>query len=543
MEKEGGLFPLDSVKFIIRHPWIFISTFVVILSMVFAHLSYIQINYQCKAIISFEATGSGVIDSRFLQRKQDLLKSLLIGENIRNIIQEVWPYIKEDTEPRKYNYLTERLRHPRLGIKILFERSERQGEQEFVTIQFTDTNPKLAYKIVQATIDVLKRASKEKTEEKIESGLTFIRKQMEFYKDKIRGIDEDISRISGEIRKEYPNLTDDERNLLDEKFAAAAFRDGAAKAEKSPSQLLKYDERLMDLKLAAVQLQTRKRGLQNRLNTGNTAPITLSQVDMDSDAFIKQYSQEIVAKELAKTEYMSQGFLPEHPFIKRLHSEIQNLKNLREQRISELTSATTSIENIKKEMKDIDTRLEVVDLERKALEGYNQSEESLKVTATGMSGLSLQAAKLLDLRNEKEVTMRYYNDMRQQLEGAELKSRMEKEEAGIEISIIEEPKVPIEPIPMQKAKTVFMGVIIALAAAAGLAYFVDSLDRSVKSSPELRHLLHIPVLGAIDRINTSYDIKVKKLRRNVMIITLLLFAILSNIIFRVIMGIVMTIKM
>jgi capsular polysaccharide biosynthesis protein len=160
-----------------------------------------------------------------------------------------------------------------------------------------------------------------------------------------------------------------------------------------------------------------------------------------------------------------------------------------------------------------------------------------------MGAVSVSASRLMDLRNEKEVTQRYYNDMRQQLEGAELKSRMEKEEAGIEISIIEEPKVPLEPIPTQKGKTVFMGFIIALAAGAGLAYLVDSLDRSVKSSPELRHLLHIPVVGVIDRINTNYDMKITKVRRNTIIISLLVFAILSNVIFRLVMGVLLTIKL
>lgn len=544
MEKESGLFPLDAVKFLIRHPWIFVSTVILIMSIVIAHLSYVQLNYQCRAIISFEATGSGVIDSRFLQRKQDLLRSLLIGENMRNIIQEVWPYIKEDTEPRKYQYLAERLRHPRLGIRIEFERSERQGEQEFVTITFTDTNPKLAYKIVQATIDVLKRACKQKTEEHIESGLAFLRKQMDFYKEKINSIDQDISRISSDLRKQYPMLTDEEKNFLDQKFAAASLKEAVPAGEAGAAQAVKYNERLMNLKLQAVQLQIRRRALEERLAKGSAAPMALSPLELDNDPFLRQYSQAIVMKELTKTDYLSQGFLPEHPFIKKLNGEIAELKNLRNQRISELTSGAASGETIKAEIKDIDARLEMIDEEKRALEGYSRAEESLRAESAGsMSSIAVEAARLVDLRNEKEVSQRYYNDIRQQMEGAELKSRMEKEEAGIEIRVIEEPKVPLEPIPMQKAKTILMGFMFAIMAGAGAAYFIDSLDKSIKSSPELRHLLHVPVIGMIDRINTNHDMKMKKVRTNTIIISLVVSAILLNVIFRLVMGVLLTIKL
>ena len=61
-ERETTLF--DSIEFIVRHPWLIVSPFIIIMSVVFAQLSTMALMYKSTAIVTFEASEMKAADSK-----------------------------------------------------------------------------------------------------------------------------------------------------------------------------------------------------------------------------------------------------------------------------------------------------------------------------------------------------------------------------------------------------------------------------------------------------------------------------------------------
>lgn len=468
MERSTSQTALASIRFLLRHPFIFIATFILIFTAILAYFFSLPAQYQSFAIISFESSRSGLTDAKFLQRKQDLLKSMLIGDNIRRIVREVWPELKEEEDLRKYGLVVNRLTNSRSGIRILPEKNpSRLGGQDFVTVAFMDRNPRFAYRVVQSTLNVLKTVSKATTEETIESGINFLREQIELYKEKRVAINEEISKIKSDLKKAYPYLTDQQKNLVDDQLKTIASFDLTSGAEAGSGG---------------------PHGEQ-----GETTLSYLIAMDVQKDPFVREYSQEIMTKEIALRELRTKGFLPAHPYVIKLNTEIERLRLFRKARIEEITGA----------MGPVGTA---------AAGGASQEEYKPNIAL-----ISSEVARLSELKNERDVNERYYNDMRQQLEVSELKGRLERADAGIEIRVIQEPRIPMQPMPLVQSRTLFLGFIASMVAALCLTYLVDSLDDSIKSTSELRQFLLVPVLGSINKINTPHEMTERGARVRLMV--------------------------
>jgi hypothetical protein len=351
--------------------------------------------------------------------------------------------------------------------------------------------------------------------------------------DKLKIIDEEMSGIRTELKQKYQSLSEEERALIDQTIGSAPID---IKTQAKTRQLADYDQKLTELNLQLVELERTKEGLQDRLQKGDISLAPLSDSDLEEDAFIKGYSEAIANRELTMAGLMSQGYMSEHPQIKNAQREIENLKILREQRVEELlknptVSSTIKIartESLRNQLKNTQAQIETVKIKMKTLQEYIQnSEDKLRPGLTGVTGVSAQTLKLVELKGEKDINQRYYDDIRQQLEVAEIKNRLQKEDAGLKIEVVEEPVIPTKPIPLQKIKFLVIGLMVSVASGIGLAYTINSMDTSIKTSSELRKFLQVPILASIDQISTQQDISLRQVQRNALAIGLLVAVIVS----------------
>lgn len=531
MKEESTSFSLESIEFIFRHPCLFICPFVIIVSLTFAYVSNMTLYYESKAVISFEMPGETTIDKKFIQRKDDLLDKILLGESIRGIVKEVWPEINEEDNPIRYNSLLEKLRN---NIKFKYD----GRDPHLLTISFIDSNPEICYKTVDTTIELLIRENKRGREQEIESGLAFLKSQVEFYKNKLTAIDEEIAKIKTELRSKYPELNEQEKNLVEQIIGEAPnFKEGQ---NPTLQKSIKYDEMLAELNLQLLEAQRKKEILERRLKERTYAVSTPTTQNLENDLFIKEYSRAIAEKELAMAGFISKGYTLEHPDVKRLQREIDDLKALKERRTDELmrTGPQTSEvarhqaeESLRAELANTESGIDILKDKIKLIEKYRRDTDvQLKGLLTGpaASTISTQATRLMELNNEKEINLSYYTDIRRRLEEVEIKSRLEKKEAGFNINILEKPQVPLKPIPLQNLPKMFMGLILGMSTGAGLAFLADSLNKPIRSSTELRELLGIPVIASIDRIVTLQEIRFRRKRRNIILVSLFVFVLLSK---------------
>ncbi|NQU94765.1 MAG: hypothetical protein HQ549_00850 [Candidatus Omnitrophica bacterium] len=519
-EKSTNIF--ESIEFIFRHPWLFISPFIIIMSVVFAKISDIPPKYVASATVSFETRSAPMAQSGHQYAVKTFIRKLSMGEGLDRITKEVWPSVSEEKNPDKIHVLREQLQNIRMAYN---------AKESLMDISFQSEDAELCFKVVLAAINGLRIEMKEITMEKIEVGLKFLKKQEEYYGNKIKGINEGISDIKVDLRKRSKDLTDAERALISE---ITGERDLAARDQAAIQKMAKYDEMLSELQLELLEAQKNKNALKYSLESGKYLT-ALPGKNPEEDAYVERYSKQIADKELEVVNLTLQGFMSEHPQIKKIERNIQSLKALRQRRIAAISEGSEErdiqeSETAKKEAKNLlGSQIEEVDLKIATLEEkielVRKKYEKASPQSLGESSvISELASRLQELTEEKKISQGYYQEIRRQIGETELKTRIEELEAGLTLVVVKKPQMPGGPMPFQKAPKVIFGLVISLFIGTGLAYTSESMDNSIKSVSELRELLHAPILGSVDRIATIGEVRLKMFRRNIIIISLIIFA-------------------
>jgi hypothetical protein len=538
VNKEKTIDFYEMLGFALRHPWIIISSITAIMSLVFAQLDYMKLQYESQGIVSFEMVSKeesyswGELRERSAKASA-IIQRTLVRENIDKIIAEVWPDATEESNPGKYHYLRKMLRE-RNGIKISYD-----NKANFLTISFRHSKPQTCKKVVDATISALEEENRSRIREKIKLGLGFLREQALYYKGKINTIEDEIADVKATLKEKGKMLGERERLLISEITDEVDLK---IVEQRTLLKFTKYDEQMLDLNMKLVEAEREKETLGGILKSGefpeNFLPINIR--DLRNDTYIKEYSKMIAGKQLEIADLRSQGYLPAHPQIAKLEKEIESLKKLTNNRLKELErdniiklsemARREAEDKVKVQIKDAEQEIETlkdkIDMIRKR---YREESQAMGAAETpAMKEIATQATKINQLREEMKINENYYEDIRKQIEQTELKSRMEEAEAGVSVVVIERPIVPIEPIPFQKMQRLLIGFIFSIFVGVSISYIIESLDNSIRSASGLRELLNTPVLGSIDQINTIQEVKQKTFKRKAVIIGLVIFIILSR---------------
>jgi len=537
-ENNTDVISLDSVDFLFRHPWVIVYSLVIVVNFVQAYVYGTPARYQCNAVLSFEMAGTTVADRQFLDAKKELVGKVLLGENINGLIKEVWPDLDDKKEPFKYNETLEQLRDPKTGIRL---QQEEKVNPNLLTIMYQDSDPKLCYKVANATVSAVLRENSRESEEKSQASLVFLNKQLDVYKDKISNIEKETSDIKNDLLARFPELTERERDMV-----VGITGQTELMKKGTLETFVMYDERLTGLNLELLEAQKKKENLQKRLETGDVAPTGEAYRGPQDDLFIGEYSKAIAAKEVEIADLISRGYKKDHPQIKKIQAELDRLRLVRQQRITELKETGSqffdreaAIERLKSNIGQLDFQIESIKSKIVMVEEYRRgARNQLRPEETGKEGLIAEKLRRLEeLSKEKVINEGYYIDIRKQLEETELKSRLEKAKAGFTISIVEKPKMPVKPIPGQRIKMMLLALIISSMIGISFAYIIDSLDDSIRSSNELRKLLMTPVLATIDQISTPQEVMIKHIRRNAIIFTLACMVVVTRILVKILIAI------
>jgi hypothetical protein len=527
------VFSLKSMGFVLRHPWLIICPFVIISSTVLAFNAHTTLRYQTSAILSFDVTGTGVIDSKMLQRKDLLLGRIMLGENIRAIIHDVWPGLDESRDPIDFSNRINRLRSRNDGLRI-----SKSGD--LLTISFQDESPQLCYKVVSSAVNLIQTESKRSSQKDLESGIAILKNQLEFYRNKMKEIDVNILAVQDEIRDKAANMDDQERRLLSQILGKTH---DVGKTDLAVQKGVQYETLISELNLELLTVKRRKEMLERRLQSGDIMPAQRAapSVNFKEDRAIQEYDKSIANKRLELSSLLAQGYMPAHPSAIKIQNQIDRITALKEARLIELRdnapdpNESTYAEKQRaedaliSEIEELDFQIELLGDKIQMLSRYQEeTEESLKGPEITPGEVSNLALKLTELRKEKEISISYHANLRKQLEDAEIKGRFQQEEGALKINIIEEPKMPLRPIPFQNLPKILMGMMLAIGTGIGLAYTVDLSNNPIRSSSELRELISLPVLASIDKLITIHEERTRNIRFAAIIIGLILFMVSSR---------------
>lgn len=121
------------------------------------------------------------------------------------------------------------------------------------------------------------------------------------------------------------------------------------------------------------------------------------------------------------------------------------------------------------------------------------------------------------LARDMQVNENIYNMLLQKLETAKITQRLEASKQGTRYTIIDPPRLPLQPSKPNKPLVIFISFFLGCALGIGCVFGREFMDKSFLDIEDAKNSLELPVLGGISRLTTQEEIDKEKSKQKVLI--------------------------
>ncbi len=220
------------------------------------------------------------------------------------------------------------------------------------------------------------------------------------------------------------------------------------------------------------------------------------------EAQLRIYRGKIKSAEIAQLKDKLNALLvdstEEHPMVKELRAQInKKMEELKKENLEYSEDARLSAETTNPMLEQI----------KKSLDSITDNTVASTTVQAPSDEKDVYKVLLLDkldtvMARDVNVNEEIYNSLLQRLETAKITQRLQSSKEGTKYTILDPPRVPLQPIQPNVPLVVFVGLFLGLATGAGLTFLSEFMDKSFLDVQEASHFLEAPLLGAISKINT-----------------------------------------
>ena len=237
-----------------------------------------------------------------------------------------------------------------------------------------------------------------------------------------------------------------------------------------------------------------------------------SQETADAITFIEEqlkvYKGKIKSAEIAKLQDQLDELLidstPKHPLVQELQEKVKiKRKELEQEKLPFTDAEVLKLESNKPLIESIKTALAKLETEGPKAED--------KVDAKG----ELYKVMLMDklenvMARDAAVNESIYNQLLQRLETAKITQRLQASKEGAKYTILDPPRVPLEPSKPNRILLALGGLILGMIIGFAVVFGLEFLDKSFLDVEDAKEFLGVPLLGAISKIQTDESIRLEK---------------------------------
>lgn len=274
---------------------------------------------------------------------------------------------------------------------------------------------------------------------------------------------------------------------------AAEERD---KLEKSERQLQEYmrqndlvtvenkltvlPQKLSDVGLQLSKAETEEKELQDLLGQINTvidSPDRLETIQIFASSEVLKGIRERIYKANQNIQELSKKFGKRHPSMVKASDE---LRILRDERRFEIERIVSSVKN----------SLALATSKKKSLQ------ELLNETKIEVLNLNERFVQYSIMKREVDSNRLVYDTLQAGIK----KEGVTEQSQSVNVWVVKPAELPEAPTKPNKKRNLLIGLILGVFGGIGLAFFVDYLDNTIRSTTDLEGRFGVTVLGAVDEL-------------------------------------------
>ncbi len=454
---------------------------------------------------------------------EDIVKELNLHESLKNKLEyrELISILREN--------ISVTISSSRL-LKVACSYSDKNDCQKIVNL--------LTRKIIKENLAL--------QEQETENGIEWIEKEMEFYKKKMVQSEDELRAF----QEKYAELMPEE--LVSQLYSSITYQPSYSGSDpvnppfsqdylktmqmRGPSihnlRYQNFSEQLLNQGVRFKELQRKKDMILRQL--ANEDEFVISQRVTETNPVIRSLREELVQKQVKLAKLMVDS-TEEHPIVKRLSEEIENLQKTIQSgadlTIKEQTSSLNPIyQAARTELAEVEREIETLE------EGIAISKTIADAAFEKLKQLPEKQKELSSLRRNTINYSGTYSELLQKRELAKVTRRLEIEERGTKFRILDNAEVPIKPYTPKRNLIVIAGFFIGVVLGGGLIVLAETTDHSFEEANQLREFLPVPMLGATSQILTPEEKSFSNAKKRLAMLALMVvatFIVLTVIIFMI----------
>ncbi|HKR46485.1 MAG TPA: hypothetical protein VJU59_43630 [Paraburkholderia sp.] len=463
------------------------------------------------------------------QRIQVITQRVMTSENLFRIIDRYELFTEERrTTPREV--LIDKVRN-KIDFKMISADvvDPRQGRPTKATIAFSVSydhrSPVIAAKVANELTTLYLNENVATRKQLADDTTSFLSSEAERLSNQIVGLETQLAEFKEKNPNSLPELK--EMNLQFIARAEDEQRELDSRIRSLDQQIVYLDAQLAQLTPAAqIYTSTGERVLSpaDRLKMLRSdyartsalyAPDHPDVVRMKREiaGLESQLGKSVSAGEIARDLEKARGELaaarehygPEHPDVVKLERIVAGIES---------SAGATITAEADAEGADNPAYIQVKSQREAAINERASLQDSRQGVSRKITSLEASLTQAPNVEREYRVLARdldnaqlKYAEVRQKQMEAKVSQNLEVERKSERFTLIEPPLVPEEPVSPNRKAILALGFLLALGAAAGIVFLLESLDSSVRSRRDLENLLTVPPLAVVPWMDTPQDRK------------------------------------
>ncbi|NCC04473.1 MAG: polysaccharide biosynthesis tyrosine autokinase [Proteobacteria bacterium] len=320
-----------------------------------------------------------------------------------------------------------------------------------VNVRFKAKDPALAARVANAVAQVY-----------IELGL----------ETKLLAVQDAVSWLAKRIQEERIKVEEAQMRFQKYKEENSIITNFSSDTEQVTQQkLAELNSKVIEAEAARVEAETR---------FNQTRGITSDSLDSVAEILASPVIQSIKASEMTvqnSLAELSKKYGSNHPQIIAIKAE---LTELRKRRAAEAQKIVQSLKN----------NYELALAKERSLKDALRSQEQ------GALSLSKKSIQYGVLQREAESAKEVYDLLVRRFK----ETTMTEDMKTVNVRVVDKAEVPSNPVQPKKSMNMLLALVLGITAGAGLAFFAEYLDNSLKTPDDVARFLKMPYLGMIPAV-------------------------------------------